>query len=314
MCSSDLSISTQTEQIEIAVSQAISFSGPPTAKIDLTLDSPAPLRTILQDIAGHIGAPGVLGFLIQESAAPGSIFMGIASDGHIQGTHVRFLAAPSFQPQLTDLENVGELSPDSAIHSASIQIYAPARARHGAEKLLKIEVEGNVAMRDEWNQILRRLYRDCSRIVLTQLTGGYMATTFRVVSYDREGRRLLPTVAKISTNELIEREESEHKAYVQKFILNNSTTIMGSATVGEWSALRYNFLGVSGPDAALSWLQDHYHRRPVEEIQELYARLYTQILKPWYGQPRWEALKLYEDHTPLRLFPYLCEHAQRDFG
>ena len=89
---------------------------------------------------------------------------------------------------------------------------------------------------------------------------------------------------------------------------------MGSATVGEWSALRYNFLGVSGPDAALSWLQDHYHRRPVEEIQELYARLYTQILKPWYGQPRWEALKLYEDNTPFSLFPHLCEHAQRDFG
>jgi hypothetical protein len=113
---------------------------------------------------------------------------------------------------------------------------------------------------------------------------------------------------------LIHREESAHRAYVQKFILNNSTTIMGSATVGSWSALRYNFLGVSGPNATLTWLQDHYYVRPIEEIQKLYARLYTQILKPWYGQPRWEALSLYKDHTPLRLFPRLFEHAERDFG
>jgi hypothetical protein len=52
----------------------------------------------------------------------------------------------------------------------------------------------------------------------------------------------------------------------------------------------------------------------VEEMQALFSRLYTQILKPWYGQPRWEAIPLYEDHTPLRLFPRLCADAERDFG
>ena len=33
-----------------------------------------------------------------------------------------------------------------------------------------------------------------------------------------------------------------------------------------------------------------------------------------YGQPRWEPICLYADHTPLRLFPNLCAHAERDFG
>jgi hypothetical protein len=49
-------------------------------------------------------------------------------------------------------------------------------------------------------------------------------------------------------------------------------------------------------------------------VLALMHRLYTQILKPWYGQPRWEPIDLYTDHSPLRLFPNLCEHARRDFG
>ena len=186
--------------------------------------------------------------------------------------------------------------------------------RHGSEKLLRIEVEDGAEMKAEWYQIIRRLYRDCSRVVLTQLAGGYMATTFRVVSYDKEGRRLLPTVTKITTRELIEREEIAHRTCVQRFILNNSTTIMGTVSAGSWAALRYNFLGIAGPNSTLTWMEEHYHKRPAEEVQQLFNRLYTQILKPWYGQPRWEALRLYEEHTPLRLFPDLCAHAERDFG
>jgi Ternary complex associated domain 9 len=49
-------------------------------------------------------------------------------------------------------------------------------------------------------------------------------------------------------------------------------------------------------------------------VLALLHRLYTQILKPWYGQPRWEPIDLYLDHTPLPLFPNLCAHAERDFG
>jgi hypothetical protein len=113
---------------------------------------------------------------------------------------------------------------------------------------------------------------------------------------------------------MIRREEAAHRAYVQRFILNNSTTIMGTANVGPWAALRYNFVGISGPDSKLTWMLDYYQARSTEDVLKLFHRLYTQILKPWYGQPRWELMNLYADHTPLHLFPDLCAHAQRDFG
>jgi hypothetical protein len=40
--------------------------------------------------------------------------------------------------------------------------------------------------------------------------------------------------------------------------------------------------------------------------------LFTRVLKPWYAQPKWEDVFLYQDHTPLRLFPTLLEVAERE--
>ena len=134
--------------------------------------------------------------------------------------------------------------------------YRPSRLRDGREKLLNVHVEDGTPMLDEWETITRRLYRDCRRVVLTPLHGGFMSNTFRVASYDAEGRRLLPTVLKIGGVALTEREEVANRKYVQTFILNNSTTLLGGAAAGDWAGLRYNFLGVTGPDSSLEWLRE----------------------------------------------------------
>ena len=42
--------------------------------------------------------------------------------------------------------------------------------------------------------------------------------------------------------------------------------------------------------------------------------LFTRVLKPWYGQPRWEPVALYADHDPRRLFPTLCDSAEQVLG
>jgi uncharacterized protein associated with vWA-MoxR-VMAP ternary system len=42
--------------------------------------------------------------------------------------------------------------------------------------------------------------------------------------------------------------------------------------------------------------------------------VFTRILKPWYGQPRWETVRLYEEHDPRRLFPTLCEGSEKFLG
>ena len=42
--------------------------------------------------------------------------------------------------------------------------------------------------------------------------------------------------------------------------------------------------------------------------------LFTRVLKPWYGQPRWEPIALYAEHDPRRLFPTLCDAAAEFLG
>ena len=43
-----------------------------------------------------------------------------------------------------------------------------------------------------------------------------MSKTFRVASYDADGRRMLPTVLKIGSRALIGREEQANRKYVER--------------------------------------------------------------------------------------------------
>jgi anti-anti-sigma factor len=215
---------------------------------------------------------------------------------------------------LETLEGISEVDPSWRITQALVWAYAPTDLRDGREKLLAVEVEGGAPLLDEWENIARRLYRDCRRIILKPLHGGYMSKTFHVASYDADGRRMLPTVLKIGSRALTAREEQANRKYVERFILNNSTTILGGAAVGDWAGLRYNFLGVHGPDSSIVWLRDHFQRRPADEVVPLIDALFTRILKPWYGQPRWEPVRLYEEHDPRRLFPSVCDAAEKVLG
>ena len=81
-----------------------------------------------------------------------------------------------------------------------------------------------------------------------------MSSTFKAVAYDHDGRRTLPSVVKIGPTALTQREQQAHHDYVSRFILNNGTTLLGDARHGDWAGLRYNFLGVNGPDSRLTWL------------------------------------------------------------
>jgi anti-anti-sigma factor len=303
---SDFVVAERPAETGLCCTGAVGFAGPPTRTIEWT--GTATVRQVLDDLVAIVGEQPLIGFVIRTklaaiaglySPASGMRAHGLMHDGSLK---------------LEDLRAVAKVGPDTMVRGGTIAVYLPAAVRPGPEKRLGIEVTDAVELEPEWQTIIRRLYADCGRVILTQLTGGYMAKTFQVASYDRDGRRLLPTVLKISTRELIDREEEAHRTCVQRFILNNSTVIMGTASEGQWSALRYNFLGVSGAESRLSWLLDYYRTRPVEDVTAIFDRLYTKILKPWYGQPRWEPVKLYADHTPLRLFPQLYAEAERQFG
>jgi hypothetical protein len=212
------------------------------------------------------------------------------------------------------LADTGSADPAMTVASATVWLFTAAGLTDGADRLLAIERDPGLTWREEWDIIARRLYRDSRRIVLSPLSGGYSAVTWRVASYDADGRQMLPTVLKIASREATSREEHAGRAYVDKFIHNNSTQILGGASAGEWAGLRYNFLGIGGPDSTLVWAREVYLTHPIEEFLRLLETLVTRILKPWYGQPRFEALTLFADHDPKELFPRLCDDAAAQLG
>jgi anti-anti-sigma factor len=185
----------------------------------------------------------------------------------------------------------------------------------GAAGRALVNVEGDEEFREEWETIVRRIYDDASRVELVPLVGGYTSRTYRVASFDRAGRQQLPTVLKVAPTAVTAREEHAYREYVEKFILNNSTTILGGATCGEWRGLRYNFLGVTGGESRLTWLEELYGTRPIGEVLDLLERVVTDILKPWYGQPRLETIHPFRDQAPsVALFPAIVPDGERLLG
>jgi len=62
------------------------------------------------------------------------------------------------------------------------------------------------------------------------------------------------------------------------------------------------------------WLTDYYKKYPAEKLIPLFDRIFTDILKPWYGQPHWEHIYPYIEHSPLILFPNLFECLDQELG
>lgn len=216
---------------------------------------------------------------------------------------------------LDQLRGVLHLAPETEFSSACGWLFVPKTVRSGEESRVSIEWPPDLQVSDEWDSIVRQIYHDASRVVPARLHGGFSATTLQVTAYDAAGRQMLPTVLKLESIEMGRREETACREYVQKYILNNGTVILGTATQGRYMGVRYNFVGITGAESRLTWLREHYMRRPSEELIPIFDRIFTDILKPWYGQPRWDRVRLFDEHTPAAdLFPTLLEDAREQFG
>ncbi|MEW6669156.1 MAG: STAS domain-containing protein [Thermodesulfobacteriota bacterium] len=226
--------------------------------------------------------------------------------------------SPILEDILQDMRNLDLLAGTAHLEPATVVlrprawIYRLAALRSASEKLLRIEAGERLI--EPWDQIARRLFPDAARVVLEPLRGGYVGKTFRAIPYALDGRRMLPSVLKLGPEAVIEREVRAFHESVEKYILNNSTSIMGRASSGKWGGIRYTFVGVSGPESRLTWLAEHYRNRPAEEVLALLGRLFTHVLKPWYGQPRWEEIRPYQEHDPLVLFPQILEDGEKVTG
>lgn len=211
-------------------------------------------------------------------------------------------------------EDLRVLTPEATekLASAVAFVWHAKETTAGNDRILQIEAPAELS--EEAEIIARTIYFDCSRIRLNPLVGGFSAATFAVESHDRQGRRLIPTVLKVSSHPFIDREEQAYHDYVRKFILNNSTVIMGRANRGDSAGLRYNFLGITGPGSRLRSLDDVYRQRPITETLRLFEQVAGEILRPWYGQAREQRIALYPAHDPRPLFGDLAAVAGSTLG
>ncbi len=334
---SDFLLTERPAESVFHVSAATGIAGDPALLVELPGERiPAgELARDLVSLAAKEGtAPGPsIAFVVVSGAAawggrpeaPGLVAVGLAGPG-FQVHAVTLSAAPPADSSdslaetlrgtisLERLSDASVLDPSVPLVSPRAWVFVPGEVRRGAEKMTAVEAAGDGPFPDEWLSLARRIYRDSSRVRLTRLAGGYSSSAFQAESWDREGRRTIPTVLKIATHAFTDREEKAYHACVKNFILNNATVIMGRAVEGGWSGLRYNFLGVNGPESRLAWLAERYETRPFEEVEPLLDLLFGRILDPWYGQTREEEIHLGAEHDPSGLFPRLAEDAREALG
>ncbi|MCK4313121.1 MAG: phosphotransferase, partial [Candidatus Cloacimonetes bacterium] len=213
---------------------------------------------------------------------------------------------------LENLEKVIHLNHNTKLKNAKTWIFLPKNIRSSDEKRLKIQ--SNTELKNEWEIIIRKIYSEAREVILSELQGGFTSKTFQVTSFDKDGRRLLPTVLKIGSIKDTENEVNAYHNFVIKFILNNSTTIMGTTYHGDFGGLRYNFVGINGPDSKLTWLTDYYKKLPAEKLIPIFDRIFTDVLKPWYGQPKWELIYPFKEHNPCEMFPLIFESLETSLG
>lgn len=158
--------------------------------------------------------------------------------------------------------------------------------------------------------LTRRLYSDSLRVVIKPLHGGYSAQTFQVASYDKDERRLRPTVLKIANRAMITREADRCKQYSLPYIFNNSAMVLGTEFFGDNGALCYNFVGIGGEQTQLRWLTKYFEEWSFDKLEPLFDKTFMQILNPWYGQTVKKPVYLFKDHDPTQtFFPNLWETA-----
>ena len=238
---------------------------------------------------------------------------GIAGDRWLAlvGSESQLDAPPSdAQASLTALGEATQLTVtvlDTNTELSGLRIWFESNPaiRDGAEDRLQIDVVE--PLQPSWELIVRSIFIDEARVRLTRLTGGFTASTFAADTYDRDGRRTLPTVLKISPYAITMREEQAYRLAVRPFILNNSTVLFGKAAHGDFAGLRYNFLGITGVESKLRPLEDIYLNGDIDQAIGIIEQTTENVLEPWYGQARIQPVQPFRDHDPRELFRSLPE-------
>ena len=224
----------------------------------------------------------------------------------------------SFLKKVLTIENISaveKIDPSDTVTNPVAWLFISEGLQLASERRILIETEDELSLDPHKAFLARRLYSDAARLIVKQIHGGYSAQTFQVTSFDKEGRKLRPTVLKIADRAMISRESDRCKRYANPYILNNSAMVLGTEFFGNIGALRYNFVGIGGEQTKLKWLTHYFNTWSKEQLKPLFDKIFMQILHPWYGQPIQDTIYPYRDHDPtFTFFPHLCETASEELS
>ncbi|MSR39239.1 MAG: STAS domain-containing protein [Planctomycetes bacterium] len=211
-----------------------------------------------------------------------------------------------------DEPSVVNLTAETVIDDCRIWFEASPAVRSCIEERMQIIVEETIPV--DWEIIIRSIFTEESRVILKRLTGGFTSSTFAAETYDISGRKTLPTVLKISQFKIAKREELAYHESVRPFILNNATVLFGKASHGDYTGLRYNFVGITGVESKLRSLESIYLLGDIDKVLSILHDTAENVLAPWFGQAKPKKLNPFKDHDLRSVFPRLPEIAQDLLG
>ena len=296
-----------------------------TERWEVTAD--VPWGRLLADLQSRLSSPGITpwaaGVVASVEDRPCVVLAAMVDGGAPRVVGIRAAAGVSIGEALTLAETVRAVAhaevaelwwPEetTVLHGAKLWFApAPMVVNGAAERLI---IESPEPVPEAWERIIRTTFADAARVRMRRLTGGFMASTFAVDAWDRQERRTLPSVLKISPRALTAREEAAYHEFVRPFILNNSTVLMAQAVHGEYAGLRYNFLGITGAESRLQPLEALYLGDTPELALTAIRQTLTNVLHPWYGQAKLSPVQPFASHDPRVLFTTLPTVAQEDLG
>ncbi len=315
----------------IFLQHAWSFSPAPTRQVKLAERNDIDMSTLLEAltrIQQMVGSGMARGMVIADfNEFLPSISVGIIADDKMRGGRFLLNSLPDLNPgesftefvrralNIENIEGVGLLDQSMRLTNPIIWLFDSDVWGNPAENRIKVETSEPFPFEPYKMFMARRLYIDSARVVVKQLHGGYSAQTFQVESFDREGRKLRPTVLKIANRNLIAREASRCQEYALPYIMNNSAIVLGTVFFCDQGALRYNFVGIGGEQTRLRWLTHLFNEWPTAQLEPLFDKIFLQILKPWYGQPVKGKIYPYRDQDPTTtFFTTLCETAMEQLS
>jgi len=206
------------------------------------------------------------------------------------------------------------LSTRTMIRRATVQIsvISDLRLNMGTEIILEGDSPG---WNHDYEKIVKLMHHDCSEVRLHPISGGYSGSlVFRDDAYDRRGRREMPFVLKLDRWESIRSEIEGYEGHVKRYIQNNATQIIQHERCGDYGGILYTFVGIQGPQSRIFSLEEFYVSHTPAEVLEVFDRLFRNVLRAWYGQPRLRDLPLYRIYADIYHYAEVKQWAESRYG